>query len=364
MFLTSYPVSLEKSDGEGYFLEKDGTYHAHSNHGCHGDFVNGTYIIEDDKIIFTTKLNDFKDNNSKHIFKFEIEELEENKRIFNGNEMIEYSKILKLDRELFYIFFENDSSYETHKRVGFTELFYFINPIEIPCDSEGEYYRQKIIEFRKFFNLQQLSNEELDKIVLFNKEKECKKACLFVFDLDSICITDNIFCAFYFYGNPFTIIEVKKNGERNLYSTYKQGYINNNEIDDDDDYLEKITDYEDEYIEEELEFILNFNPYDFNFEELKIKRRILSYFNHFKNETFDKNNILNLIQLTKNEVYNGIVLLDNNEKQFIVYPNLWYVIFDKINNTHKVYNYFGEKESEKKLEEIYELRKYKLNIFL
>ena len=356
MFLTSYPVSLEKSDGEGYFLEKDGTYHAHSNHGCHGDFVNGTYIIEDDKIIFTTKLNDFKDNNSKHIFKFEIEELEENKRIFNGSEMIEYSKILKLDRELFYIFFENDSSYETHKRVGFTELFYFINPIEIPCDSEKEYLRIKINEFRKYFNLQQLLNEELEKLILFNKEKEFKEASIFVFDLDSICITDNIFCAFYFYGKPFTIIEVKKNGERNLYSTYKEAYISFNNKNNKKKLAEKIKDYEKEYSVEEFNFIMNFNPDNFNLEELEIRRDIWLYFNHFKNENFDKTNISNLIELTKNEVYNGIVLLDNNEKQFIVYPNLWYVIFDKTNNTHKVYNYFGEKESEKKLEEIYELR--------
>jgi hypothetical protein len=225
IFATSYPISKDKSDGEGYFFEKDGTYCAFLNYGCHGDFANGTYIIENDIIIFQTKLNNFKENHSKHIFKFEIENLPEKKQVFNGREMIEYSQILKLDRQLFHIFFKDNTSPETHKSFGHKELFYFINPIEIKCDVKAEYYRLKIIEFRKYFNLEELSSDELEKLVEFNKENKFKKACLFVFDLENIGNNnDNLFCAFYYYGKPDTIIEVKKNGERNLYSTYKSGY--------------------------------------------------------------------------------------------------------------------------------------------
>jgi hypothetical protein len=119
---------------------------------------------------------------------------------------------------------------------------------------------------------------------------------------------------------------------------------------------ERITDYEKEYSEEELNFILNFNPYNFNLEELKIQRTIFSYMHSFKDEVFDKNNISNLIQLSKNEPYNGIVLIDNEDKQLVMYPNMWYVIFDKNNNKYKVYDFFAKKESETKLEEIYQMR--------
>jgi hypothetical protein len=351
IFATNYPVSRENSEGEGYFLKKDGTFNAFINHGCHGDFATGKYTIENNIILFQNELLDFKQNNSKHIFEFEIENLDEKKRIFNGKEMVEYSQILKLDREFSYLFSENDSSPETHKRIGFRELFFYINPIEIPCDCNAEYYRLKIIEFRKYFNLEELSNDDLDKLVLFNKEKKFKKASLFVFDLKN---NENSFCAFYFYGHPFTIIEVKSNGDRNLYSTYKEGYITlNNE---EEEPAEKIIDYEEEYSDEEFNFIMNFNPDSFNLEELKIRRNIWSCFYSFKDENFDKTNISNLIELTKNEPYNGIVLSDNEDRQFIIYPNLWYVIFDKKNNTHKVYDYFGRTESKTKLEEIYSMR--------
>lgn len=358
LFATEYPITQEKSEGEGYLLKKDGTYHAHLNYGCHGDFVNGTYTIEDDRIIFQTELNDFKKNNSKHIFKFEIEDLPEKKQVFNGREMIEYSQILKLDRNFSCIFSENDTSPETHKKFGYREKFFFINPIEIPWDIKAEYYRLKIIEFRKYFNLEKLSSDELEKLVEFNKEKKFKNACLFVFDLDGIGTNnnENSFCANYYYGKPYTIIEVKKNGERNLYSTYKEGYYYWDSYNNEEEPAEKLIDYEEEYSKEELNFIMNFNPYNFNLEELKIQRTIFSYMRSFKDEVFNKNNISNLIQLSKNEPYNGIVLIDNEDKQLVMYPNMWYVIFDKKTNQHQVYDFFAKKESDTKLEEIYQMR--------
>jgi hypothetical protein len=358
IFATSHPISKEKSEGEGYFLEKDGSYHVFLNYGFNGDFANGTYMIENDIIIFQTKLNNFKENHSKHIFKFEIEDFPEKKQVFNGREMLEYSQILKLDRDFYDIFSEENTSPETHNRYEDKELFYFINPIEIEYDVKAEYYRLKIIEFRKYFNLEELSNDDLNKLVEFNKENEFKRACLFVFDLENIGTNnDNLFCALYYYVIPYTIIEVKKNGERNLYSTYKSGYYEFDSIDyDDKEPAERIIDYEKEYSEEELNFILNFNPYNFNLEELKIQRTIFSYMHSFKDEVFDKNNISNLIQLSKNEPYNGIVLIDNENKQLIMYPNMWYVKFDKNNNKYKVYDFFAKKESETKLEEIYQMR--------
>jgi hypothetical protein len=355
IFATEYPISKEKSEGEGYFLNKDGTFNAFINHGCHGDSVDGTYKIENNIITFQNNLLNYRENNNKHIFEFKIENLDEKKRIFNGKEMIEYSQILKFDRDLWFIFSEDNSSPETHKRMGFRELFYYINPIEIPCDSNAEYLRLKINEFRKYFKLEELSNENLEKLILFNIEKKFKKACLFVFDLENIGITDNLFCAFYFYGKPFTIIEVKKNEERTLFKTYLSNFIDFS-IDNDEEEPEKIINYEEEYSDEEFDFIMNFNPDNFNLEELQIRRNISSYFYSFKNENFDKTNISNLIELTKNEPYNGIVLSDNEDRQFVIYPNLWYVIFDKKNNTHKVYDFFGRTESKTKLEEIYLMR--------
>lgn len=259
IFATSIPVTQEKSNGEGYFLKNDGTYHAFLNYGCHGDFANGNYIIENNRIIFQNKLLNFKENNNKHIFEFNIEELPEKKRIFNGEEMIEYSKILNLDRNLSYIFTDVDSSPDTHKRFCFREKVLYINPVEIPCDPDYEYYRSKIIEFRKYFNLSELSNNELESLISFNKEKNFKDKCLFVFDLE-----ERKFCAYYFYGLPRTIIEVTNNGERNLYTSYKQGYYYfDGDDENDNEKPEKVINLEEEYSKDELYFIMNFNPIDF-----------------------------------------------------------------------------------------------------